>query len=80
MPGLACAGDKLIQCLVQLRQTNFLVCSIEILIGIVCRGKPDMDKWEDSKNLDFITEAGWYFKTLAAQEPGNINLIGQYSF
>jgi len=31
-----------------------------------------MDKWEDSKNLDFITEAGWYFKTLAAQEPGNI--------
>ena len=35
-----------------------------------------MDKWEDSKNLDFITEAGWYFKTLAAQEPGIQFAIG----
>jgi hypothetical protein len=33
-----------------------------------------MDKWEDSQNLDFITEAGWYFKTLAAQEPGTTQI------
>ena len=39
---------------------------------IFSRGRPDMDKWEESKNLDFITEAGWYFKTLAAQEPGKL--------
>jgi len=37
-----------------------------------------MDKWEESKNLDFITEAGWYFKTLAAQEPGNYSSIELY--
>ena len=41
-----------------------------MLYFIFSRGRPDMDKWEESKNLDFITEAGWYFKTLAAQEPG----------
>jgi len=29
-----------------------------------------MDEWEKSKNHDFITDAGWFFKTLAAQEPG----------
>lgn len=36
---------------------------------------PDIDLWEDSKDFDFINEAGWYFKTLAAQEPGENNVL-----
>ena len=36
---------------------------------------PDIDKWEESKDFDFIRQAGWYFKTLAAQEPGENNVL-----
>lgn len=36
---------------------------------------PDIDLWQESKNFDFITDAGWYFKTLAAQEPGENNVL-----
>jgi len=45
------------------------------VFNVFTRGKPDMDNWAESKNLDFITEAGWYFKTLAAQEPGEDSVL-----
>ena len=36
---------------------------------------PDLDAWREQKDFDFITDAGWYFKTLAAQEPGENNVL-----
>ena len=39
------------------------------------RNMPDIDNWRDTKDFDFINEAGWYFKTLAAQEPGENNVL-----
>ncbi|TRY76324.1 hypothetical protein TCAL_15908 [Tigriopus californicus] len=36
---------------------------------------PDIDQWQESQSFDFITDAGWYFKTLAAQEPGENNVL-----
>ena len=33
------------------------------------------DEWEASKEFDFVSEAGWYFKTLAAQEPGEDSVL-----
>lgn len=38
-----------------------------------------MDDWEKSKNHDFITDAGWFFKTLAAQEPGKKIIFSKIS-
>jgi len=34
-----------------------------------------LEDWRASQNLDFVKEAGWYFKTLAAQEPGENNVL-----
>lgn len=31
------------------------------------------DGWEDFANETYISEAGWYFKTLAVQEIGEMN-------
>lgn len=33
------------------------------------------DDWVASKDYDFVSEAGWYFKTLAAQEPGEDSVL-----
>lgn len=33
------------------------------------------DDWEANKDFDFVAEAGWYFKTLAAQEPGEDSVL-----
>ena len=33
------------------------------------------EDWTASKDYDFVTEAGWYFKTLAAQEPGQDSVL-----
>ena len=35
----------------------------------------DPDDWKSSKDYDFVAEAGWYFKTLAAQEPGEDSVL-----
>ena len=37
--------------------------------------QPDIEAWRESKDFDFINEAGWYFKTLASQEPGENNIL-----
>ena len=33
------------------------------------------DEWVNQKDFPYIYEAGWYFKTLAAQEPGEDNIL-----
>ena len=33
------------------------------------------DEWVHHKDFPYIDEAGWYFKTLAAQEPGEDNIL-----
>ncbi len=33
------------------------------------------EEWLASKDYDFVAEAGWYFKTLAAQEPGEDSVL-----
>ena len=38
------------------------------------------DDWTASKDYDFVAEAGWYFKTLASQEPGQDSVLGKISF
>ena len=29
-----------------------------------------LETWADNRDLDFVNQAGWYFKTVAAQIPG----------
>ena len=31
---------------------------------------PTLDTWTDYRDQDFVNQAGWYFKTVAAQIPG----------
>ena len=31
---------------------------------------PTLDTWTDYRDKDFVNQAGWYFKTVAAQIPG----------
>jgi hypothetical protein len=38
-------------------------------------GMLNPDDWKTSKDFDFVSEAGWYFKTLAAQEPGEDSVL-----
>ena len=33
------------------------------------------DEWNETSSFDFVNEAGWYFKTLAAQEPGEDSVL-----
>lgn len=33
------------------------------------------DDWMASRDYDFVSQAGWYFKTLAAQEPGEDSIL-----
>ena len=34
-----------------------------------------LDTWKDNQDLDFVNQAGWYFKTVAAQIPGQDNIL-----
>ena len=33
-------------------------------------GSSMLDAWEQNRNEEYISKAGWYFKTVAAQIPG----------
>lgn len=41
----------------------------------LARRMPELESWADQQNESFVSEAGWYFKTLAAQEPGENNVL-----
>ena len=38
-------------------------------------GSSMLDAWEQNRNEEYISKAGWYFKTVAAQIPGKNDMV-----
>ena len=70
---LPCTASNLLKCNFDIFTADIMYMSTSDKNEAFSMLNPD--EWENSKDFDFVSEAGWYFKTLAAQEPGEDSVL-----